>query len=211
MSKKFLIKLICCFIPNKKKRKALRNKYLGQKYGPKVFIRNNVSIDKDVKIGDYTYVCAGTRIFSNTSIGKFCSIATDVTIGASLHPTNFLSTHPFQYCSYYMGNKEKYTFETFPKTTVGNDVWIGCHAIIKCGITIGDGAIIGSGAVITKDVPPYAIIVGVPGKILRYRFDEETKKKLQNLQWWNLSEDTIKNLPFNNIKKCLEILEKMEK
>lgn len=201
---------MCCFIPSKKKRKAFREKHLRHRYTSKVFIRNRVSIDKNVKIGDYTYVCDGTRVFNNTTIGKFCSIATDITIGASLHPTDFLSTHPFQYCSCYLGNKEKYTFETFPKTLIGNDVWIGCHAIIKCGVTVGDGAIIGSGAVITKDVPPYAIVVGVPGKILRYRFSEEIRNKLQNLQWWNLPEDKIKNLPFNNIEKCLEILENME-
>lgn len=210
MSKRFFIKLISCFIPFRKKRRAFRNRYLKRKVSENSPIMQN-QIDINVDIGKHTYVCPGTRIFQNTSIGKFCSIATDVTIGASAHPTDFLSTHPFQYCSLYLGNEEKYTFETFPKTVIGNDVWIGCHAIIKCGVKIGDGAIIGSGAVITKDIPPYAIVVGVPGKILRYRFNEEIRKKLQGLQWWNFPEDKIKNLPFADVKKCIEILENGEK
>lgn len=76
---------------------------------------------------------------------------------------------------------------------IGNDVWIGSHVLIKGGVRIGDGACIGAGAVVVKDIPPYAIVGGVPAKILKYRFDTDTIKLLENLQWWNLSKDVLKD------------------
>ena len=76
---------------------------------------------------------------------------------------------------------------------VGNDVWIGATSTIMSGITIGDGAIIGAGAIITKDVPPYAIVVGNPGKVVKYRFTEEQIELLLKISWWNWDEDKIKD------------------
>ena len=125
----------------------------------------------------------------NATIGKFSSIASFVKIGLGIHPTkDFVSTH---YAFY--SNKKKLTktfsdknyIEENKNVSIGNDVWIGANAIILDGITISDGAIIGAGAVVTKDVPPYAIVGGVPAKIIRYRFDEDTIKKLLEISWWD--------------------------
>ena len=83
---------------------------------------------------------------------------------------------------------------------IGNDVWIGCHSIIKPNVHIGDGAIIGANSVVTKDVPPYAIVAGVPAKIIKYRFDAETIKKLLDLKWWNF--------PYQILKENIELFQK---
>lgn len=79
-------------------------------------------------------------------------------------------------------------------------------ATILPNITIGDGAVIGSNAVVTKDIPPYAIVVGAPAKIIKYRFDEETVKQLLELKWWNYSEKFVKTLPFEDINACIKLL-----
>ena len=76
---------------------------------------------------------------------------------------------------------------------IGNDVWIGANAMILGGITIGDGAIIGAGAVVTKDIPPYAIVGGIPARIIRYRFPNDVINALLSSQWWNLSENILKS------------------
>lgn len=152
-------------------------------------IRNSI-------IDDYTYVGPHSRIMK-TQIGKFCSIADYCTIGLPSHTINLISTSPI-FTAYKNGTKTSWVKRnvnnaTFSSIKIGNDVWIGTKVIIMSGVTIGDGAIIGAGAIVTKDVPPYAIVAGVPSKILRYRFDQSIVEKLLNLQWWNLPEEKLKN------------------
>ena len=171
---------------------------------------------KKYDIGEYSYICHSTKISPNVKIGKFCSIADDVIIGVGSHPLNTLSTHPFQYARHKVkltGNilvdKENLLkpSPTGKKTVIGNDVWIGARAIILRDINVGDGAVIGANAVVTKDVPPYAVVAGVPAKIIKYRFPQETIDKLEELKWWDYPKDFIVKLPFANVDKCIEILE----
>ena len=135
------------------------------------------------KIGRYSYLY-GTSVVQ-TEIGAFCSIAAGSVIGGGSHPTNWVSSSPV----FYKGkNVLKTNFSQnecteFKQTTIGNDVWIGTDAIIQDGVSVGDGAIIASNAVVTKDVPPYAIVGGVPARIIKYRFEPEIIAKLLNLKW----------------------------
>lgn len=145
-------------------------------------------------IGRYSYIGINTWI-ENAEIGQFCSIASDVYIGLASHTINFLSTSPLftekhNATGYSWTNKDivKHSKRTF----IGNDVWIGYRALIKDGIHIGNGAIIGAGAVVTKDVPPYAIVAGVPASIIRYRFSNEIVEKLEQYKWWSLNTSDIK-------------------
>lgn len=147
----------------------------------------------DSTIGRYTYTCYDDEIV-NCEIGQFCSISDEVVIGGAEHPIDWVSTSPVFQNVKHSGPKRKFSefdFEGIKKTVIGNDVWIGRRAIIKAGVTVGDGAVIGSGSVVTKDVPPYAIVGGVPAKILKFRFDEETIKELIQSEWWNLTEEEL--------------------
>lgn len=163
-------------------------------------IHNGVSIGNSV-IGRCTYI-GPNSILPNCKIGRFCSIAAQVRVVSATHPTNtFISTSP---CFFSVGKQCGYTFvekSIFNEklevegydVVIGNDVWIGYNAKIIGGITIGDGAIIAMGAVVTKDVPPYAIVGGVPAKIIRYRFSENDVKKLLEIKWWNLPLNELKD------------------
>lgn len=144
-------------------------------------------------IGRYTYTCYDDEIV-NCEIGQFCSISDEVVIGGAEHPMSWVSTSPVFQNVKHSGPKRKFSefdFEGIKRTVIGNDVWIGRRAIIKAGVTVGDGAVIGSGSVVTKAIPPYAIVGGVPAKILKYRFDDETIKELLQSEWWNLSEEEL--------------------
>jgi virginiamycin A acetyltransferase len=85
---------------------------------------------------------------------------------------------------------------------------VGANSLIRKGVQIGDGAVIAAGAAVTNDVPPYAVVGGVPARVLKYRFDENIIQSLLEVKWWNQSEDFIKQLPFNNVQECIEILRK---
>lgn len=165
----------------------------------------------DSSIGRYTYTCYDDEII-NAEIGNFCSISDEVVIGGAEHPMEWVSTSPVFQNVKHSGPKRKFSefdFEGSKRTIVGNDVWIGRRAIIKAGVKIGDGAVIGSGTVVTKDVPPYAVVAGVPAKIIRYRFDEETIKKLLETKWWLIEETEISKLA-RYIKNPLEFLNMIE-
>ena len=135
----------------------------------------------EVKIGSYTYINSG--YIYNCQIGKYCSIGHNVSIGPGEHWINRLSTFPIN--NLVFRNNDLSEFKTVKSAMIGNDVWIGNNAVILQGINIGDGAIIAAGAVVTKDVPPYAVVGGVPARVLKYRFDKEVINVLLQLEWWN--------------------------
>lgn len=127
----------------------------------------------------------------HTKIGKYCAISWDTTINAISHPYNHLTISAFPYVPR-VGNFVKKRKQTYKEVIIKNDVWIGANSVIMPGVTIGNGAIIGAGAVVTKDVPDYAIVVGVPAKIVKYRFEEDIIKRLLELKWWDLDPKVIK-------------------
>lgn len=124
------------------------------------------------------------------TIGNFCSIARDVTIQEYFHDHSKLTT-------YFIGRNvfgKDIKNEVVSKgpITIGNDVWIGTGCQIMSGVTIGDGAVIGANTTVTKDIPPYAIVGGVPAKVISYRFSEDIIEKLLELKWWNWSFEKIR-------------------
>ena len=149
-------------------------------------------------LGRGTYV--GDRsLIINSRIGRYCSIGSRVIVVKGRHPINMVSTHPafyslrrqsgFTYTTQQRYEEYKYADENGKhEIVIGNDVWIGADCRLIGGITIGDGAVILAGAVVTKDVAPYAIVGGVPAKLLRFRFDDEVVEKLLKIKWWTKSE-----------------------
>lgn len=169
------------------------------------------------KIGYGSYI--GKHCNINATIGRYCSISSDVNTISGTHPTtDFVSTHPsffstkkqagFTYVSKDYFVEEIFCDEEKHLVKIGNDVWIGSHVLILPGVQIGDGAIIAAGAVVTKNVEPYAIVGGVPAKVIRYRFNETAIKQLLEIKWWDKSEEWIENHAeeFNDIHKWLEVI-----
>lgn len=187
------IKWICkkLYFQFKYNKYHLKIGYLSDVVGCKFGYFNNIYSNVllyHVELGDFSYVNSNSRM-NRTKVGKFTAIGENVMCGIGKHPSKtFVSIHPIFYSTQKQSQitfSDKDYFEEFSPIEIGNDVWIGARAIIMDGVCIGDGAIIGAGAIVTKDVPPYAIVVGAPAKIIRYRFDEQQIEFLRNFQWWN--------------------------
>lgn len=149
----------------------------------------------DSKIGAYTYL-VGSKV-GCADIGRFCSIAAGTCIGGlGAHPVSMISSHPIFYstrkqCGITFSDKNY--IEELQRTTIGNDVWIGENAIILDGVSVGDGAIVAAGAVVTKDVPNYAVVGGVPARIIKYRFEEKDIQFLNIVKWWDQPNNILSN------------------
>lgn len=144
--------------------------------------------------GDYTYT--GRNFVSwYSKIGKFCSISWNVGIGGANHDYNRISQHAFLYARQFdlMGDNEAGYDRFTDECVIGNDVWIGCNAVICRGVRIGDGAVIAAGAVVTKDVEPYTIVAGVSAKMIKERCSHSLGQRLQDSAWWNLDAQIIKS------------------
>lgn len=170
-------------------------------------------------IGAFSYVGQGSEI-RNTSIGRFCSIAANVALGPAEHPTNWLSSHPFQFdgVRYFDEYPHWQAFASSIKkfggnastTHIGHDVWIGRNAIVRQGVKVGDGAVIAAGSFVNQDVPDFSIVGGVPARVIRCRFDDETITRLQALQWWNYELSSQKNeIDFSRIEYAISQIENL--
>lgn len=150
----------------------------------------------NVQLGDYSYFAKNAQV-ANTTIGKFTSIGPNFCCGLGLHPIEGISTHP----KFYQGNIDEYKH-----VTIGNDVFIGANVTVLDGVTIGNGAVIGAGAVVSKDIPPYAIAVGCPIEIRKYRLNEKQIAAMERIQWWNSDEEKLKNIKtmFNDVDGFIE-------
>lgn len=154
--------------------------------------------NRNVVIGDYTYYGRNcmfrTPETSDIKIGKFCSIANDVSIIAANHRYDTISTFHFHEI---IKDVKYHEARELGSIIIGNDVWIGSKSIILKGVNIGNGAIIGAGSVVTKDVPAYSVVGGVPAKIITYRFNQSQIEKLEQIKWWDWDIDYIKkNIDF---------------
>lgn len=196
--------------------KFIKYKYVFRKKGVKFsittnFANNNVSCEGmnafgtntsfSGSIGYGSYIGNNSEI--NAVIGRFCSIASDVKVITGTHPSScFVSTHPaffstnkpsgISYVSENSFNERVVAEGCNNSVYIGNDVWIGSDVLILPGLHIGDGAIVGAGAVVTKDVPPYAVAVGVPARVIKYRFSEEEIRELNRIRWWEKDEAWLK-------------------
>lgn len=199
--------------------KRLKKKFPGLLVGDDSTIADtsfgrNVNVSSRVvllssKIGSYTYI-GPECVFSNTTMGSYCSIAPQVYIGLGTHPSRkFVSSHPVFYLRRPGMNwsiADKDYLEEFAPTVIGNDVWIGLRAAIRDGVTVGDGSIIGAGAVVVKDVPSYTIWGGVPARQIRGRFSPEEIEFLLAFRWWEKDEAWIREnfLKLHDISMLME-------
>jgi phosphonate metabolism protein (transferase hexapeptide repeat family) len=165
------------------------------------------------KLDDYSY-CAGNIQIIYSSIGKFCSIANSVRINPGNHPQWRVTQHHMTYRKvlYGLGENDDHEFFNWRREhqcSIGHDVWIGHAAIIMPGVNIESGAIIGAGAVVTKDVPAYGIAVGVPAKVIKYRFETAIIESLLAIKWWNWDRVQLEE-NFNYLNDIHSFLEKFK-
>jgi len=140
-------------------------------------------IDSKTTVGEYTFIGKYTAI-TKSKIGRYCSIGTNVLIGPGEHPLTNLTT------SAYLYDDNAYDVLTRKSDPIiGNDVWIGSYSVILRGVKIGNGAVVAAGAVITKNVPDFAVVAGVPAKIIKYRFSPEVQKTILESNWWSLEKE----------------------
>jgi acetyltransferase-like isoleucine patch superfamily enzyme len=169
------------------------------------------------RIGSFTYTGIGTSIRS-AQVGKFCSLAWDISIGGGNHDFDKVTTSPlwrFHKLSGELGKVKgelEKRYDIFGETTIGNDVWIASNVIVLRHVHIGDGAIIGAGAIVTKDVPPYTVVAGVPAKQMKKRFPDHIIEAMLEIKWWDWPVDVIKaNIELiYNTKVDEEVIEKMK-
>ncbi|MEP9354612.1 chloramphenicol acetyltransferase [Xanthobacter sp. KR7-65] len=150
----------------------------------------------EVEMGDYSYVMNDADI-AYARIGRFCSIAAMTRLNPGNHPTWRASQSHFTYraSAYFPGEADEDDFFQWRREqglTLGHDVWIGHAAVVLAGRSVGTGAVVAAGAVVTKDVPPYAIVAGVPARMVKQRFPDAIAARLQALAWWDWSHDRLR-------------------
>lgn len=180
-----------------------------------------------LKFGAFSYITDNVSLRSVRSLGRFCAIGPNLLAGMAEHSVTSLSPNILfpdidsgwtrGFTDYTVGNaemvktiKDKQAVELKARRemlTIGNDVWIGGNVSIRRGVTIGDGAIIATGSVVLHDVPPYAIVGGVPAKILKYKFPDHIIEKLETLRWWDYGPDILKGVDITDVDHTVGVIE----
>jgi len=158
-----------------------------------VIDRCQITANALVSIGAHSILTGPIRIVADlhpVSIGKFCSLAPDVVIWESLHDIRRITS--FYILSEFFGDNFTRDITSKGSINIGNDVWIGTKAVVLSGVNIGDGAVVGAGSIVTRDVPPYAIVGGIPATVLKTRFPEQIVQRLLELRWWNWEDAKIR-------------------
>jgi virginiamycin A acetyltransferase len=169
-------------------------------------------------IGAFSY--ARSNLHLSVLIGRYCSIGPELAFTLDQHPTDWVSTSPLLYedgstmLNRYVQDRAApapapHDFDRRIKlTTIGNDVWIGMRVVIRSGVSIGDGAVVAAGTVVVRDVPPYAVVAGVPARIIRYRFTPDLIGRLQACAWWRFGPEVARSLPARDPLAFVEGLER---
>ena len=192
---------------------------IGITIGPFTII-NQLDSENPVLVGSYCsfkrcylgrfFGCGNACSATDVRFGSFVSIGDRVVFNAGKHPKHSLTTHLFPYNKTNWGNWNTLPSEQFMwrvPQEIGCDVWVGTNVVVLTGVSIGHGAIIGANSFVNSDVPPYAICVGTPARIIGYRFGSDVIQRLLLTKWWDLPIEKIAGLPFSDVEKCLTILE----
>lgn len=220
-------KKICFGISTRKKFKRLNIKIpSGISIWKKVRLCHDIKIERDANfckgrflwsMGAYSY--SFSELARNTIVGRYCSIGKNVTIMGFQHPLDRFTTSTITYSNSEFSTNNKHIVDCSTDSNepicIKNDVWIAANVVLKPGVTIGNGAVIASNSVVTKDVPDYAIVGGIPAKIIKYRFPEETIRKLRALKWWDFNYLDFSSIPVDDpielfIEKFIELRDRGE-
>ena len=200
--------------PHKTMRLNAGARIIKSKIGGPFFLNKNSQLGPDMVVGKYSGMNENCFI-ARGSLGSFCAIGARTAIYPFNHPSDWLSTNEFQYHPKSFDWVDEYndfvrlerSADMFAHVSIGNDVWTGHNVNVMAGVQVGDGAIIAAGSVVTKDVPPYAVVAGVPATIKRFRFPEKTIERLLRVKWWDLELSQLSGLPFRDVDRCLDMVE----
>jgi len=181
--------------------------------GP-LYLNRNTQIGPGADIGAWFGMNADGFV-ARAKIGRYCAFGARTSINPFNHPADWLSIHEFQYHPRSFDwvpewneiERLERTPDMFERVTIGSDVWTGHNVNVMPGVNVGDGAIIAAGAVVTRDVPSFAIVAGVPATVRRMRFPERTIERLLRVRWWDMELRELSGLPFRDVERCLDLIE----